>query len=48
MKGFEFLRSLSGRRSRTQISKNDFDLQLVEKFITRMPYDIPDSEVSDD
>jgi hypothetical protein len=48
MKGFEFLRSLSGRRSRTQISKNGFDLPLVEKFIAGMPYDIPDSDVSDD
>jgi hypothetical protein len=48
MKGFEFLRSLSGRRSRSQISKIGFDLQLVEKFIAGMPYDIPDSDVSDD
>ena len=48
MKGFEFLRSLSGRRSRPQISNNGFDLPLVEKFIAGMPYDIPDSDVSDD
>ena len=48
MKGFEFLRSLSGRRSRSQISNNGFDLPLVEKFIAGMPYDIPDSDVSDD
>lgn len=48
MKGFEFLRSLSGRRSRFQISKNGFNLQLVEKFIAGMPYDIPDNDVSDD
>jgi hypothetical protein len=48
MKGFEFLRSLSGRRSRSQITKNGFDLPLVEKFIAGMPYDIPDSDVSDD
>ena len=47
MKGFEFLRSLSGRRSRTQISKNGFDLPLVEKFIAGMPYDIPSDDVSD-
>lgn len=46
--GFEFLRSLSGRRSRSQISRNGFDLPLVEKFIQRMPFTIPDSDVSDD
>ena len=48
MKGFEFLRSLSGRRSRSQISKNGFDLPLVEKFIQGMPFTIPESDVSDD
>ena len=46
--GFEFLRSLSGRRSRSQISRNGFDLPLVEKFIQEMPFTIPDSDVSDD
>jgi hypothetical protein len=46
--GFEFLRSLSGRRSRSQISQNGFDLPLVEKFIQGMPFTIPDSDVSDD
>ena len=48
MKGFEFLRSLSGRRSRSQISKNGFDIPLVEKFIQGMPFTIPESDVSDD
>ncbi len=46
--GFEFLRSLSGRRSRAQISHNGFDLPLVETFIQGMPFTIPDSDVSDD
>lgn len=48
VRGFEFLRSLSGRRSKAQISQNGFELQLVEKFIQAMPFDIPDSDVSDD
>ena len=48
VRGFEFLRSLSGRRSKAQISQNGFELQLVEKFIQTMPFDIPDSDVSDD
>lgn len=46
--GFKYLRSLSGRRSKAQISRNGFDLQLVEKFIQGMPFTIPDSDVSDD
>ena len=46
--GFEFLRSLSGRRSRAQILQNGFDLELVEKFIHGLPFDIPESDVSDD
>ena len=46
--GFEFLRSLSGRRSKAQISQNRFELPLVEKFIQGMPFTIPDSDVSDD
>lgn len=46
--GFEFLRSLSGRRSRTQILQNGFDLALVEKFIHDLPFSIPDNDVSDD
>ena len=46
--GFEFLRSLSGRRSKKQISQNGFGLPLVEKFIQGMPFTIPDSDVSDD
>jgi hypothetical protein len=48
LRGFEFLRSLSGRRSRAQISQNGFDPQLVEKFIQAMPFDIPANDVSDD
>jgi hypothetical protein len=48
VRGFEFLRSLSGRRSKAQISQNGFDLQLVEKFIQAMPFDIPGNDVSDD
>ena len=46
--GFEFLRLLSGRRSKAQISQNRFELPLVEKFIQGMPFTIPDSDVSDD
>jgi len=46
--GFEFLRSLSGRRSRNQISHNGFDIKTVETFIDAMPFDIPESDVSDD
>jgi hypothetical protein len=46
--GFECLRSLSGRRSRSQISKNGFDIETVEAFIRTMPFDIPQSDVSDD
>lgn len=46
--GFEFLRSLSGRRSRAQISNNGFELPLVEKFIQGLPFSIPDRDVSDD
>ena len=46
--GFEYLRSLSGRRSRAQISKNGFDIETVEAFIRTMPFDIPESDVSDD
>ena len=46
--GFEYLRSLSGRRSRAQISKNGFDIETVEAFIRTMPFDIPQSDVSDD
>jgi hypothetical protein len=46
--GFEFLRSLSGRRSRDQISNNGLDIGTVEAFIRTMPFDIPETEVSDD
>ena len=46
--GFEYLRSLSGRRSGAQISKNGFDTETVEAFIRTMPFDIPESDVSDD
>jgi hypothetical protein len=46
--GFEFLRTLSGRRSRSQISLNGFDVQVVERFIQGLPFDIPESDVSDD
>ena len=45
--GFEFLRSLSGRRSRNQISRNGFNIDTVETFIKAMPFDIPESDVSD-
>ena len=45
--GFEFLRSLSGRRSRDQISNNGLDIETVEAFIQMMPFDIPESDVSD-
>jgi uncharacterized protein (TIGR03083 family) len=45
--GFEFLRTLSGRRSRAQILQNGFNLELVEKFIHGLPFDIPESDVSD-
>jgi hypothetical protein len=46
--GFEFLRSLSGRRSRAQISNSGLDIETVEAFIRTMPFDIPETEVSDD
>jgi hypothetical protein len=46
--GFEFLRSLSGRRSSSQISDNGLPLETVERFIDEMPYSIPESDVSDD
>jgi uncharacterized protein (TIGR03083 family) len=46
--GFEFLRSLSGRRSTTQISEIGLPLEPVEVFIAAMPYSIPKSDVSDD
>jgi uncharacterized protein (TIGR03083 family) len=46
--GFEFLRSLSGRRSTSQISEIGLPLETVEVFIAAMPYSIPKSDVSDD
>jgi uncharacterized protein (TIGR03083 family) len=46
--GFEFLRSLSGRRSTSQISDIGLPLGTVEVFIAAMPYSIPNSDVSDD
>ena len=46
--GFEYLRSLSGRRSRSQISYNGLNIETVEAFIQTMPFDIPESDVSDD
>jgi uncharacterized protein (TIGR03083 family) len=46
--GFEFLRSLSGRRSTSQISDIGLPHETVEIFIAAMPYSIPKSEVSDD
>lgn len=46
--GFEFLRSLSGRRSTSQISDIGLPLETVEVFIAAMPYSIPKSDVSDD
>lgn len=46
--GFEFFRSLSGRRSRTQLVATGFDLQTVETFIQLMPFDIPETDISDD
>jgi hypothetical protein len=45
--GFEYLRSLSGRRSRAQISNNGLDIKTVEAFIRTMPFDLPESDVSD-
>jgi uncharacterized protein (TIGR03083 family) len=46
--GFEFLRSLSGRRSTSQISNTGLPLETIEVFIAAMPYSIPKSDVSDD
>jgi uncharacterized protein (TIGR03083 family) len=46
--GFEFLRSLSGRRSTSQISDIGLPLGTIERFINAMPYSIPKSDVSDD
>jgi len=46
--GFEFLRSLSGRRSTSQISDIGLPLETVEVFIAAMPYSIPKSDASDD
>ena len=48
LSGFEYLRSLSGRRSRAQISCNGLNIETVEAFIRTMPFDIPETEVSDD
>ena len=48
LSGFEYLRSLSGRRSRAQISRNGLNIETVEAFIQTMPFDIPESDVSDD
>jgi len=44
---FEFLRSLSGRRSLSQISNSGLPSETVEQFINAMPYSIPKSDVSD-
>ena len=46
--GFEYLRSLSGRRSRDQILRNGFDTKTIERFVKDSPFDIPESDVSDD
>ena len=46
--GFEFLRTLSGRRSRSQILRNGFDTKTIERFVKDSPFDIPESDVSDD
>ena len=46
--GFEFLRSLSGRRSLSQISNSGLPAETVERFINAMPYSIPKSDVTDD
>jgi len=46
--GFEYLRSLSGRRSRAQILRNGFDTKTLERFVKDSPFDIPESDVSDD
>jgi hypothetical protein len=46
--GFEYLRSLSGRRSRAQILRNGFDTKTIERFVKDSPFDIPESDVSDD
>jgi hypothetical protein len=45
---FEFLRSLSGRRSLSQIANSGLPSKTVERFINAMPYSIPKSDVSDD
>jgi uncharacterized protein (TIGR03083 family) len=45
---FEFLRSLSGRRSLSQIANSGLPSETVERFINAMPYSIPKSDVSDD
>jgi len=46
--GFEFLRSLSGRRSLSQISNNGLPKETVERFISTAPFHIPESDISYD
>jgi uncharacterized protein (TIGR03083 family) len=46
--GFEFLRSLSGRRSLSQIANSSLPSEIVERFISTAPFHIPKSDVSDD
>jgi len=45
---FEFLRSLSGRRSLSQIANSSLPSEIVERFISTAPFHIPKSDVSDD
>jgi len=46
--GFEFLRSLSGRRSLSQIANSSLPSEIVERFISTAPFHSPKSDVSDD
>lgn len=48
LSGFEYLRTLSGRRSRSQLLAYGFDPVLIEHLFATMPFDIPKTDVSDD
>ena len=48
MPSFQFLRSLSGRRSLSQISNSGLPSETVERFISTAPFHIPESDISDD
>ncbi len=45
---FEFVRSLSERRSLSQIANNGLPKGTVERFISTAPFHIPESDISDD